>query len=57
VLPDHQDMYGYVTEVLGQVNGIRGVETMIQTQTHKRVWNMVVDGRYSAETSRMEFIE
>jgi DNA-binding Lrp family transcriptional regulator len=57
VLPDHQDMYGYVTEVLGQVTGIRGVETMIQTQTHKRVWNMVVEGRYSAETSRMEFIE
>jgi DNA-binding Lrp family transcriptional regulator len=57
VLPDHQDMYGYVTEVLGQVTGVRGVETMIQTETHKRVWNLVVDGRYSAETSGMEFIE
>lgn len=57
VQPDHQDMYGYITEVLGQITGIRGVETMIQTQTHKRVWNIVVEGRYSAKTSRMEFIE
>lgn len=57
VLPDHQDMYGYVTEVLGQITGIRRVETMIQTETHKRVWNVVVEGRYSTKTSQMEFIE
>lgn len=57
VLPDHPDMYGYFTEVLGQITGIRRVETMIQTETHKRVWNGVVEGRYSAETSRMEFLE
>ncbi|MCR3722111.1 MULTISPECIES: Lrp/AsnC family transcriptional regulator [Prauserella salsuginis group] len=57
VLPEHPDMYGYVTGVLGQIEGVRRVEIMIQTRTYKRVWNMVVDGRYSAQASRMEFLE
>lgn len=57
VLPEHPDMYGYVTGVLGRIEGVRRVEILIQTRAYKRVWNMVVDGRYTAQSGPMEFLE
>lgn len=46
VLPHHTEIYGYVTDVLGGIEGLRRMETLIQTKVCKRVWNPVEQGRY-----------
>lgn len=55
VLPAHSAMFAYVTDVLGKVDGVRRLETLIQTETHKRVWHRVADGRYIDPPPTVEF--
>lgn len=47
VLPHHSDMFDFSTKVLGNIPGIRRVETLLQTDVHKRVWNCVERGVYT----------
>ncbi|MCF2570872.1 Lrp/AsnC family transcriptional regulator [Brevibacterium sp. UCMA 11754] len=46
VLKFHTDMHAFMTDVLGSIAGIKASEIMMQTSTHKRVWNMVKNSSY-----------
>lgn len=46
VLPRHTDTFAFTTEVLGALPGARSVETLLESDTFKRVWNVVENGRY-----------
>lgn len=46
VLPRHADLHAFHTELLGSLQGLRGAETMLQTNNFKRVWNMVDRQQY-----------
>lgn len=46
VLPHHTDTFTFMTDVLGTLPGIRGFEILVESATHKRVWNTINDGVY-----------
>jgi DNA-binding Lrp family transcriptional regulator len=46
VLPHHTDTYTFMSDVLGTLPGIRGYELLLESATHKRVWNTINDGIY-----------
>ncbi|MGO1672698.1 MAG: Lrp/AsnC family transcriptional regulator [Canibacter sp.] len=46
VLPRHTDTFAFMTEVLGELPGARSVETLLESDTYKRVWNVVSGTRY-----------
>lgn len=46
VLKYHTDMHAFMTDVLGAIDGIKKSEIMMQTETYKRVWNMVAGSSY-----------
>lgn len=46
VLPRHTDTYAFMTEVLGALPGARSAETLLETDTYKRVWNLVSGETY-----------
>ncbi|MCU4298250.1 Lrp/AsnC family transcriptional regulator [Brevibacterium permense] len=46
VLKYHTDMHAFMTDVLGAIDGIKKSEIMMQTDTYKRVWNMVACSSY-----------
>ena len=46
VLRSTRELYGYMTELLGDIPGIRGVEMMMMVETHKRMWHPVENAAY-----------
>lgn len=46
VLRYQTDMHGFMTDALGAIDGIKKSEIMMQTETYKRVWNMVENSSY-----------
>lgn len=51
VLKNFSDLYRYFSETLGPVKGIRGYEPLILVDVHKRLGNIVDNGRYTREAS------
>lgn len=47
VLPRHTDTYAFMIDVLGQLPGARSAETLLESETYKRVWNTVSGDSYS----------
>lgn len=46
VLPRHTDTYAFMTQVLGELPGARSAETLLESATYKRVWNLVTGDSY-----------
>lgn len=46
VLPRHTDTYAFMTQVLGALPGARSAETLLESATYKRVWNLVKGDSY-----------
>jgi hypothetical protein len=47
LLPQYEDVYGYATDVLGSLPGVRDVDLTLQMKTYKRVWTPVTGSRYA----------
>lgn len=46
VLRSSREAHSYITDVLGETPGIRGVEMMMVVETYKRMWFTVADAAY-----------
>lgn len=46
VLRSSREVHSYITDVLGEIRGVRGVEMMMIVETHKRMWHTVINATY-----------
>lgn len=51
VLEHHSDMFRYFADTLGSLEGISRYEPLILTDVHKRLGNVIDQGRYTGEVS------
>lgn len=57
VLGDAADLYSYLADVVGGLPGVTRLETMLQTNTRKRIQKRVVDGTYVDDSPTPQFTE